>query len=117
MALIARALTQEPELILMDEPTANLDYGNQVRVLKVIRQLSESGLGVLMTSHDPDHAFLLATRAVLLTRERKLLKGSVDEESLRDEGPDRRGGGGRGADPRLCPEPKTDVNKCKSKQM
>ena len=79
MVLIARALTQQPELLVMDEPTANLDYGNQIRVLSAIRQLSDSGLGVLMTSHNPDHAFLCCTRAVLITKDKRVVSGPVDE--------------------------------------
>ena len=88
MVLIARALTQTPDLLVMDEPTANLDYGNQVKVLRTIRQLSDSGIGVLMTSHNPDHAFLCCTRAVLIDREGRVRSGAVDEvvteQSLRD---------------------------------
>ncbi|WP_286723693.1 ABC transporter ATP-binding protein, partial [Pelotomaculum sp. PtaB.Bin117] len=51
MALIARALTQKPQILILDEPTSNLDYGNQVRVLLQIKKLSEEGIGVIMTSH------------------------------------------------------------------
>lgn len=79
MVLIARALAQQPEILVMDEPTANLDYGNQIRVLAAIRQLSRSGLGVLMTSHNPDHAFLCCSRAVLITEDKRILSGLVDE--------------------------------------
>ena len=79
MVLIARALTQQPELLVMDEPTANLDYGNQVRVLGCIKSLAESGLGVLMTTHSPDHAFLCCTRVILITKDKQVLSGTVDE--------------------------------------
>lgn len=66
MALIARALVQDARLVLMDEPTASLDFGNQVRVLACVRRLVAEGRGVVMTSHNPDHAFLCCSRAVLL---------------------------------------------------
>lgn len=79
MVLIARALAQGPRLLVMDEPTANLDFGNQIRVLQCVRRLSASGLGVLMTTHNPDHAFLCCDRVILLTREREVLEGSVEE--------------------------------------
>ncbi|MDF2923835.1 MAG: Iron-chelate-transporting ATPase [Paenibacillaceae bacterium] len=79
MVLIARALAQQPKLLIMDEPTANLDFGNQILVLKVIRQLAASGLGVLMTSHNPDHAFLCCTKVVLITRSKQVITGPVDE--------------------------------------
>ncbi|UWG97048.1 ABC transporter ATP-binding protein [Dehalobacter sp. DCM] len=66
MVLIARALAQQPKILVMDEPTSNLDFGNQMRVLGKIKKLAENGLGVVMTTHCPDHAFLCSTRVVLL---------------------------------------------------
>ena len=44
----------------MDEPTASLDFGNQYAVLDRVRRLSDGGMGVLMVTHDPDHAFFCA---------------------------------------------------------
>lgn len=69
MVLIARALCQQPDFLVMDEPTASLDFGNQVRVLSCIRDLSEEGMGIIMTSHSPDQAFLCATKVALLRRD------------------------------------------------
>jgi len=66
MTLIARALAQEPEILVMDEPTANLDFGNQARVLERIDSLSSSGLAILLSTHDPDHAFACADSVALL---------------------------------------------------
>ncbi|MGB3393474.1 MAG: ABC transporter ATP-binding protein [Stenotrophomonas sp.] len=66
LALIARALAQQPRLFLMDEPTASLDIGNQVRVLSTLRALADDGLTLLVTSHQPDHALLLGARVVAL---------------------------------------------------
>ncbi|WP_132255869.1 ABC transporter ATP-binding protein [Methylobacterium segetis] len=66
LALIARALAGEPRLLVMDEPTASLDFGNQARVLGQIRRLSARGLGVVLSTHDPGHAFLCADRVALL---------------------------------------------------
>lgn len=79
MVLIARALAQNPNLLVMDEPTANLDLGNQIKVLSTIKKLSKMGLGVLMTTHSPDHAFLCCDRIILLTKSKEILVGSVDE--------------------------------------
>ena len=78
MVLIARALAQSPKLLVMDEPTANLDLGNQIRVLSTIKKLSSMGLGVLMTTHSPDHEFLCCDRVILLTKNKEVMVGSVD---------------------------------------
>lgn len=56
---IARALTQQAKVILMDEPTAHLDYGNQINVLKTIKKMAQDGYAVVFTSHNPDQALLL----------------------------------------------------------
>lgn len=66
LALIARALAQEPRLVVLDEPTASLDFGNQGRVMRQIRALAARGLGVLFTTHDPNHAMRHADRVALL---------------------------------------------------
>ena len=58
LVLIARALAQEPAFMLLDEPTSNLDFGNQVHVLQCIRELArKDGLGIILTTHFPDHVF------------------------------------------------------------
>jgi iron complex transport system ATP-binding protein len=75
LALVARALAQEPKLLVMDEPTASLDFGNQIRVLEKLSALAAGGLAILFSSHDPDHAFLAAQRALLLGEGRVLELG------------------------------------------
>ena len=66
LVLLARALPQEPQFVVLDEPTANLDFGNQGKVMREIRQLAASGHGVLFTTHDPNHAMRAADRVYLL---------------------------------------------------
>lgn len=77
--LIARAIVQEPEVILFDEPTAHLDFGNQQRVLKRVRQMAEDGFSVVITTHNPDHALLLGDQAAIVTRDGKVLQGTSEE--------------------------------------
>jgi len=76
LVLIARALAQSAKLIIMDEPTASLDFGNQVLVLSEVRKLANSGLGIVFSTHNPDHAFACGTRVLVL-----------DEGQTRAEGP------------------------------
>lgn len=79
MVLIARALAQQPKILIMDEPTSNLDFGNQIRVLEQINKLSQRGLGVIMTSHFPNHAFLCSTKVLFMNRESEFCVGNADE--------------------------------------
>jgi iron complex transport system ATP-binding protein len=66
LALVARALAQEPRLLILDEPTANLDFGNQLRVLEQVRRLAAGGLAVLFSTHHPEQAFACASQVALL---------------------------------------------------
>lgn len=68
LVLMARAIAQRPEILLLDEPTSHLDFGNQIRTLKVINKLSKSGLSVVMTSHFPDHAFLSSNKVAIMNQ-------------------------------------------------
>jgi len=79
LALIARALATEARAIVMDEPTANLDFGNQSRVLGEVARLKHAGISVLLCTHDPDHAFQVADRALLMKDGRVLALGAVGE--------------------------------------
>jgi iron complex transport system ATP-binding protein len=77
LVLLARALAQEPRFVVLDEPTASLDFGNQGKVMREIRALAASGLGVLFTTHDPNHALRAADRAYLLRDGACLAEGPV----------------------------------------
>jgi iron complex transport system ATP-binding protein len=66
LTLIARALVQEPQVLLLDEPTSHLDMGNQMKILQVIGDLSHSGMTIIMASHFPDHAFLVSNTVAIL---------------------------------------------------
>jgi iron complex transport system ATP-binding protein len=77
LTLLARALAQEPQFVVLDEPTASLDFGNQGRVMQEIRGLGASGHGVLFTTHDPNHAMRAANRAFLLRGGKGIAEGEV----------------------------------------
>lgn len=79
LVLVARALAQEPQFIVLDEPTASLDFGNQGRVMGEIRALAKSGHGVLFTTHDPNHALRAADRPYLLRDGQRIAEGAVGE--------------------------------------
>ena len=66
LALIARALAQGATAMLLDEPTAHLDFGNRHRVLQLLRALAGDGIAVLFTTHDPADALRYADRVALL---------------------------------------------------
>ncbi len=84
LVLLARALAQEPRFIVLDEPTASLDFGNQGKVMREIRTLADAGLGVLFTTHDPNHAMRAATRAFLLRDGACLAEGPVADVLTRE---------------------------------
>jgi iron complex transport system ATP-binding protein len=63
----------------MDEPTASLDFGNQVVVLSEVKRLAAQGLAVLLSTHDPDHAFSVGNRVALLDGGRLIAQGPPAE--------------------------------------
>lgn len=75
MALIARALAQQPQVLVMDEPTANLDFGNQARVLETVTGLAAEGLAIVLSTHDPDQALACAGSVALLKNGRLIAHG------------------------------------------
>ena len=66
LVLIARALAQEAGILVMDEPCANLDYGNQARVMEELKALAAQGYLIIQSTHSPDQAFLYADQAAVL---------------------------------------------------
>jgi iron complex transport system ATP-binding protein len=88
LVLIARTLAQEPEIILMDEPTSHLDFRNQTIILQIVNRLAQRGLAVLMTSHLPDHALLFSSRVALMKGGQFITTGKptdvMTEDSLKE---------------------------------
>ena len=66
LVLIARALCQQADILVMDEPTSSLDYGNQLRVLQRVAELAARGYTVILSTHDPQHALRFSQRVLAL---------------------------------------------------
>jgi iron complex transport system ATP-binding protein len=79
MVLIARALTQSPKILLLDEPTAHLDLGNQIKILETVADLAQTGMTIVMASHFPDHAFICADHAGILRNGRLKVQGPPED--------------------------------------
>jgi iron complex transport system ATP-binding protein len=75
LVLLARALAQEPRFIVLDEPTASLDFGNQGKVMREIAALAAAGIGVLFTTHDPNQAARVADTVFLIRQGKCLAQG------------------------------------------
>lgn len=84
MVLVVRALAQEPQYLIMDEPTSNLDFGNQMRVLEQVIQLKKAGIGIVMTSHYPDQVFLCSSKVLLMKNNNTYCLGTSDEVLTED---------------------------------
>lgn len=79
LTMIARALVQRAEILFMDEPTSNLDYGNQIRIQLQMKKLAEEGLLVIQSSHNPQHAMLFASQITALYEGGVVASGSVQQ--------------------------------------
>ena len=79
LVLIARALVQDARVLVLDEPTANLDYGNQIRVMEQVRQLTSQGYTVVQSTHNPEQAFLFSHNVVAMQDGRVISEGAPSE--------------------------------------
>lgn len=83
LVLIARALAQQTPLIVLDEPTANLDFGNQALVLREIAKLAAGAdtgageCGIVFSTHDPDQVFDLGADVMLMKDGRIVAEGAA----------------------------------------
>jgi iron complex transport system ATP-binding protein len=87
LVMLARVLTQQPDVLLMDEPTSHLDLGNQISIIRTVIDLSRKGMSVVMTSHFPDHALLSHFKVGIMKEGRLTDIGPADqvisEESMK----------------------------------
>ncbi len=80
LCYIARALAQNAKILIMDEPTAALDYGNRLRVLSTVRALAGEGYTVLLSTHDPQYALWYADEILALKDGRVEAFGATAEQ-------------------------------------
>ena len=87
LVLVARALVQNAKILIMDEPTANLDYGNQYRVMAKIKELAAGGYTIILSTHNPEHALLFADKSFVIQKGEFVAAGSsaevLNEEMMR----------------------------------
>ena len=76
LVLIARAIAQQARILIMDEPSANLDYGNRTRVMQTVRALAKDGYAIIQSTHDPDQAFLYSDKVLAIHGGQVLAHGS-----------------------------------------
>jgi iron complex transport system ATP-binding protein len=75
LVLVARALVQQTQILILDEPTANLDFGNQIRVLTQIRSLAREGYTIIQSTHNPEHTFMFSDWVLALHQGKVLANG------------------------------------------
>ncbi|MFQ3547548.1 MAG: ABC transporter ATP-binding protein [Termitinemataceae bacterium] len=79
LVLIARSLAQGARILIMDEPAAHLDYGNQVRIMEYLWSLSSEGYSIIFSTHNPEHAFLWSSRTLVLYQGHLIADGDPKE--------------------------------------
>ena len=79
LALIARAIAQQAKILVMDEPSASLDYGNKLRVMETVKGLTREGYTVIQSTHDPDQAYLYSDQILALYGGQILADGTPRE--------------------------------------
>ena len=79
LVLIARALVQKAPILMLDEPTASLDFGNQLLVLEQCRNLAREGYTVIQTTHNPEQSYQYSDRILTLQHGRVLAEGTPKE--------------------------------------
>lgn len=79
LVLIARALAQDAEILVMDEPTSALDYGNQMKILALLRTLAQRGYSVVVSTHNPQHALDFSEKVLALAPDKSSVMGRAEE--------------------------------------
>lgn len=84
LCLIARAIAQQAKILVMDEPSASLDFGNRIRVMQTVRGLVADGYAVVQTTHDPEQAFMYSDK-IMAMHDGQVLAHGRPQEILRPE--------------------------------
>lgn len=79
LVLIARAMAQQAKILIMDEPSANLDFGNRIRVMQTVKDLAASGYCVIQSTHEPDQAYRYSDKILAMLDGAVLAFGSPQE--------------------------------------
>ena len=84
LVLIARALVQKAPILMLDEPTANLDFSNQLLVLEQASALAREGYTVIQTTHHPEQSYLFSDRILAIQHGRVLTEGTPQQVLTRE---------------------------------
>jgi len=79
LVLLARALVQEAKILVLDEPTSNLDFGNQIKVMLQIKNLAKEGYTIIQSTHNPDQTFLFSDKIIAMKGGRIIKYGKPDD--------------------------------------
>lgn len=79
LVLIARALAQKAEILIMDEPSSSLDYSNELMLLNQIKKLAKKGFTVIQATHNPNHAFFVSSKTLLIKDKKVFAFGKSSE--------------------------------------
>jgi len=79
LVLLARALVQEAKILVLDEPTSNLDFGNQIKVMLQIKNLAKEGYTIIQSTHNPDQTFLFSDKIMAMKGGRIIKYGKPDD--------------------------------------
>ena len=84
LVLIARAIAQQAKILVMDEPSANLDFGNKIRVMRTVKGLTDDGFTVIQSTHDPEQAYLYSDK-ILALYDGQILSWGTPQEVMNQE--------------------------------
>ena len=79
LVYICRALIQESNILIFDEPTSNLDFGNQYKVLELMKSLIKEGKTIIYTTHNPNQVIEAKTNVIVIDDGKVLLSGDYKD--------------------------------------